>query len=97
MNYKVMLVATVLVIGAAIPAKAQVVIDMSLITCKQFMDSDPDRKVLIASWMSGYFSASKNLNVLDFGYVERNRRVVGDYCKRRPGETLMSAIQKNAR
>ena len=60
MNFKAMLVATVLVIGAAIPAKAQVVIDMSLITCKQFMDSDPDRKVLIASWMSGYFSASKN-------------------------------------
>jgi acid stress chaperone HdeB len=97
MNYKAMLVATVLVIGAAIPAKAQVVIDMSLITCKQFMDSDPGRKVLIASWMSGYFSASKNLNVLDFGYVERNRKVVGSYCKKRPGETLMGAIQRNAR
>jgi acid stress chaperone HdeB len=97
MNTKAILVATVFVMGAAIPAKAQVVIDMSLLTCKQYMDADPDRKELVASWMSGYFSASKNLNVLDFGYVERNRRVVGNYCKRRPGETLMSAIQKNAR
>ena len=97
MNYKAMLVATVLVIGAAIPANAQVVIDMSLLTCKQFMGSDPERKDLIASWMSGYFSASKDLHVLDFGYVARNRKVVENYCKKRGGETLMSAIQKNAR
>jgi acid stress chaperone HdeB len=92
-----MLCAAVFVTGAAIPAKALVVIDMSLITCKQYMDADPDRKELVASWLSGYFSASKNLNVLDFGYVARNKRVVGNYCKKRPGETLMSAIQKNAR
>ena len=97
MNLKAMLVATVLVIGVAIPAQAQVVIDMSLITCKEYMGADPERRELIASWMSGYFSASKNLNVLDFRYVERNRKVVETYCKRRPGETLMSAIQKNAR
>ena len=97
MNTKAMLCAAVFVTGAAIPAKAQVVIDMSLITCKQYMDADPDRKELVASWLSGYFSASKNLNVLDFGYVARNKRVVGNYCKKRPGETLMSAIQKNAR
>ena len=97
MNTKATLCAAVFVTGAAIPAKAQVVIDMSLITCKQYIDADPDRKELVASWLSGYFSASKNLNVLDFGYVARNKRVVGNYCKKRPGETLMSAIQKNAR
>ena len=97
MNIKAILVAAILAIGAAIPAKAQVVIDMSLITCKQFMSSDPGRKEMVASWMSGYFSASKDLNVVDFGYVERNRKVVEAYCKKRPGETLLSAIQKNAR
>jgi acid stress chaperone HdeB len=97
MNFKAIPVAAILVMAAAIAAKAQVVIEMSQITCKQFMTSDPDRKELVASWMSGYFSASKNLNVLDFRYVERNRKVVETYCKKRPGETLMSAIQKNAR
>jgi acid stress chaperone HdeB len=97
MKTKAMLVAAVFVTGATTPAKAQVVIEMSLITCKQYMDADPDRKELIASWMSGYFSSSKNLNVLDFAYVARNKRVVGDYCKKHGGETLMSAIEKNAR
>ena len=97
MNYRAILIGTILAIGAAIPAKAQVVIEMSLITCKQYMASDSERQELIASWMSGYFSASKNLSVVDFGYVERNRKVVGAYCKKHPGERLMSAIQKNAR
>jgi acid stress chaperone HdeB len=91
------LAAAMLASVAAWPAKAQVVIDMSLITCKQFGTSDADRRELIASWMSGYFSASKSLNMLDFRYVERNTRVIRAYCKTHPGETLMSAIQKKAR
>ena len=45
--------------------------------------------------MSGYFSATKNLNILDFRYVERNRRVVDNYCKSHKSETVMSAMQKN--
>lgn len=89
--------AALLMAASVPPAKAQVVLDMSLITCGQFLSSDPDRKELIASWMSGYFSASKNLNMLDFRYVERNTKVVGAYCRTHKSETLMSAIQKKAR
>jgi acid stress chaperone HdeB len=47
--------------------------------------------------MSGYFRATKNLDTLDFRYVERNRRVVGNYCKTHKAETVMSAMQKNWR
>ena len=36
MNIRAIPVAAILAIGVAIPAKAQVVIDMSLITCKQY-------------------------------------------------------------
>ena len=79
------------------PARAQVMIDLSLITCKQFLESDPERQALIGSWMSGYFSATKNLDILDFRYVERNRKVVGNYCKTHKPDTVMSAMQKNWR
>jgi acid stress chaperone HdeB len=80
-----------------VPAGAQVVIDLSLITCKQFLDSDAERQALIGSWMSGYFSATKNLNELDFRYVKRNAKVVGDYCKMHKQDTVMNAMQKNWR
>jgi hypothetical protein len=33
------------------------------------------------SWMSRYFSAAKNLAVLDFDSAKGNAEVVGDYCK----------------
>jgi acid stress chaperone HdeB len=88
-------IASVLVCGLAVSAKAQAVLDLSLITCQQLLAADAERQALIGSWMSGYFSASKNLDTLDFRYVERNRRVVGNYCKAHKSETVTSAMQKN--
>jgi acid stress chaperone HdeB len=87
----------VLLVTSIAPASAQVVIDLSLITCKQLLDSDAERQILISSWMSGYFSATKNLNELDFRYVKRNAKVVGSYCKTHKSDTVMNAMQKNWR
>jgi acid stress chaperone HdeB len=97
MRTKVILAAALLGAVSVTPVSAQVILDMSLITCKQFLESPPDRKDLIASWMSGYFSASKNLYLIDFRYVERNEKVVGNYCRKHKAETLMSAVLENAR
>jgi acid stress chaperone HdeB len=86
-----------LLVTTIAPAHAQVVIDLSLITCRQLLESDAERQILISSWMSGYFSATKNLNELDFRYVRRNTKVVGNYCKTHKSDTVMSAMQKNWR
>jgi acid stress chaperone HdeB len=96
---KRIIIATTLLLacGSAVPAEAQAVLDLSLITCQQLLAADAERQALIGSWMSGYFSATKNLDTLDFRYVERNRRVVGNYCKTHKSETVMSAMQKNWR
>lgn len=79
------------------PPGGQVKVDMSLITCKQYLSSDAERQEMIASWMSGYFRASRSQPVFDFQRFANNKKAVGNYCKKRGGETLMSAIQKNAR
>jgi acid stress chaperone HdeB len=91
--------ATILVVTFAliVTARAQVMLDLSQITCKQFLASDAERQALVGSWMSGYFSATKDLNILDFRYVERNRKVVGKFCKTHKSDTLMSAMHKNWR
>lgn len=52
---------------------------------------------LISSWMAGYFSASKNLSVVDFRYTERNSKVIGNYCRTHKSETVMNAMVKNWR
>ena len=92
-------VAGALVAGtlAGTDAKAQTVIDMTMITCKQYLESPRDRQDIIASWMSGYFNAARNNAVLDTTRFEGNKAKVTAYCKRNRAETLMSAIQRNAR
>ena len=97
MNRKIVASCFALLLTSIVPASAQVVIDLSVITCKQLLESDTERQSLISSWMSGYFSATKNLNELDIRYVKRNAKVVGNYCKTHKADTVMNAMQKNWR
>jgi acid stress chaperone HdeB len=97
MKPSIFVVAAIVLSTMTSAAKAQVVVDLSLITCKQLLDSDQERQTLISSWMAGYFSASKNLNVVDFRYVKRNGNVIGKYCKTHKSDTVMNAMQKNWR
>jgi acid stress chaperone HdeB len=78
------------------PARSQIILDMSLITCKQYVESDLERQELIAAWMSGYFNASRNQPRVDFSRFARNKMLVANYCKRHKLESLMSAIQRVA-
>lgn len=89
--------AAALVIVANAPAKAQVIIDLSLITCKDYQGYDSEKQDMVTYWMSGYFNAAKGYSTIDFKRLNRNIKVVGDYCKKHKNETLMSAIQQNAR
>jgi hypothetical protein len=85
-------------LGRSTPQPAptgQIKVDMSLITCKQYLSSD--RQEMIAYWMSGYIRASRNQPTFDFQRFANNKRAVGNYCKKHGGETVMSAIQNSAR
>jgi hypothetical protein len=79
------------------PVTGQIKVDMSLITCRQLLTSDAERQNMIAAWMSGYFRASTGQTVFDFQRFANNKRAVSNFCKKRGGETVMSAIQKSAR
>jgi acid stress chaperone HdeB len=79
------------------PARAQLVVDMSLISCDQFLKSPQERRDVLSAWMGGYYSAMKNLTTIDARYVVRNSQKVATYCKKAKTETLMSAIQRNWR
>jgi acid stress chaperone HdeB len=97
MNPKAIALAALLAASSAVPARAQLIVDMSLITCDQFVKSEPGRKEVLAAWMGGYFSAMKNLSTIDARYVVRNSNKVTSYCRKAKNETLMSAIQRNWR
>ncbi|WP_026608415.1 HdeA/HdeB family chaperone [Methylocapsa acidiphila] len=82
---------------AVAPATAQVTIEMSEITCKDFAGYDHDTQDFVTEWMRGYFMAKRNLTVIDSRYVKRNTEKILRYCKKLPKSSFMDAIQKNAR
>jgi hypothetical protein len=79
------------------PTGGQIKVDMSLITCNQYLTSDAERQRMIAYWMSGYFRAQRNQPVFDFQRFANNRRALDNHCKKNRGVSVMVAIQKSAR
>lgn len=74
-------------------AHAQVSIDMSKITCKQFVESYETQAVAIAVWMSGYFNGKQGVTVIDPDKFDANATKVEAYCRSNPGSTLMQAAE----
>ena len=66
--------SAIFAVTSAAPARAQIIVDMSLITCKQYLESDPERQELVAAWMSGFFNASRNQPRVDFARFALNKK-----------------------
>jgi hypothetical protein len=82
---------------ATLPASAQVTIDVSKITCQQyvlFTVADPRD---IAMWLSGYYNGKRNNTVLDTQEFRQRARKVMEYCQLNPKATVMEAVEKIAK
>ena len=89
-------VAAIFIGAAALPASAQVNLDMNKITCGEWLGYDSTNKEFVRFFMSGYYSASRNNNVLDLNRLQRNSAKVAAYCKKHKSDALPTAIQKVA-
>jgi len=69
------------ILFATASAQAQVIIDVSKITCDQYVHS---KKIttpnLIAAWLSGYYNAKRNNRIIDLETLEDNVSKVKNYC-----------------
>jgi acid stress chaperone HdeB len=91
---KTKLFLAVAMFAFTVPASAQVVVDMSQITCGQFISSKDIDQPVIASWIGGYFSSSRNLTMIDSRYVKRNLDVITKYCKENKSAPLLESAMK---
>ena len=80
--------------GLSSPVHAQLQVDMNRLTCRDALSYDTETKNFVAYWMSGYYSASRNNDVLDFQRLQRNTERVTAYCKRHKKDPLPKAINK---
>jgi HdeA/HdeB family len=53
------------IVCATAPAQAQVIVDVSKITCDQYVHAKITTPNLIAAWLSGYYNAKRNNTIID--------------------------------
>src|SRR6516165_9940446 len=79
-----------LVVSAAL---AQVTIDVSKITCDQYvLDQVTDFRTITA-WLDGFYSGRRNNTVIDVQALERIADKVEEYCRSHRDMALMQAVE----
>ncbi len=77
---------------AAAPAPAQVTVDITKITCRQFIAGTMVPTKSIALWFSGYYNGKAGNTQIDLGQMRPNASKVEDYCALHQDETVMNAV-----
>jgi len=92
MKCKVLILAAALSM-VAVQSTAQVNLNMNNITCGQLMAFSPEGRQFVQYWMSGYYNAAANSNVLDYDRLQKNSAKVLTFCKKNKTKTLPTAIK----
>jgi hypothetical protein len=80
MHPKCIVSGLILALFVAVPARAQVTVDVTKINCDQFVHHKISEPRLMAAWFSGYYNAKRNNRVLDLQTFEENMSKVTNYC-----------------
>jgi hypothetical protein len=68
------------IVLATAPTQAQVSVDVSKITCDQYVHAKIATPLYLAAWLSGYYNAKRNNLMVDLQTLEENATKVQNYC-----------------
>jgi acid stress chaperone HdeB len=68
-------------------------IDVSSMTCSQFIQSDEARVNLILTWFLGFYSDAQNPQVIDLTKLDNVRSSFMTFCKQQPTFYLTTAAE----
>jgi hypothetical protein len=95
---RILVIAAAIALGfSLIPgAQAQVTIDVSKITCDQYVHSKIATPNYIAAWMSGYFNAKRGNTMLDVQTLQEHVSKLERFCYQETNfkVPLMQAIER---
>jgi acid stress chaperone HdeB len=81
---------TAIVMATATPASAQK-LDLSTVTCKQFLDRSKDNVELILAWLQGFWTDEDDPPILDFDKMKSDAAKLTGYCAANPNSDLVTA------
>lgn len=93
MRWRVGFVAAALLVAASQFSLAQIAVDMNQITCGRWLGYSQEDRDFVRFFMSGYYNAAANSNVLNYERFQKNSARVAAYCKKNKSKTLPTAIK----
>jgi HdeA/HdeB family len=83
-------------VGAMVPSlsQAQLAVNMSLVTCTQYLAMPPEQSSVFSAWMSGWFNQKAGYTYVNLEAYARNVANVKAWCASNPGELVMTGLQR---
>jgi acid stress chaperone HdeB len=81
------------IVTASSSAPAQVTIDVSKITCDEFVKYEIADPKQIGAWISGYYHGVHSNPILDEQKVLQTANKVEEYCFKHPDALVMKAVE----
>ena len=74
------------------PANA-VVLDLSTMTCKQFLEGGDDEIKMVLTWMDGWYKGDSDEAIIDTDVFVENAKKFGTYCGKNPSMSIVNAAE----
>jgi acid stress chaperone HdeB len=75
------------------PANA-VVLDLSTMSCKQFIEGGDDEIKMVLTWMDGWYKGDEDEAIIDTDVFVENAKKFGTYCRANPTISIVNAAEK---
>lgn len=85
-------IASLMVLSLA-AAHAQVTVDITKVTCREFLIGKIVSTKSIAIWFSGYYHGKRGATMMELSGVEKDADKLEDYCALHQDEMLTKAIE----
>ncbi len=84
--------AVALGVGVGLSANAQVLLDVSKITCGQFVAYKITNPKYISVWINGYYHGTRGKMVVDTQKLVEDADKLENYCLKDPDMTVLKAV-----
>lgn len=74
-------------------AQTQITVDISRVTCAEFLAMRPDEIRVVSAWMSGYLNQKHGRAWIDFSVHARNIATVKQWCGSNPDQLVMKGLE----
>jgi acid stress chaperone HdeB len=89
------IIAALLIFLGFTPASYAVVIDLSLMTCQEFLGGTKDEIRIIWAWLDGYYKDKRDPPVIDTDTLVANLKKLDEYCAANPTIGLITATNRS--